>query len=177
MRPDWSFPFVNPSWVQSGNEGPLPEWSWDDLATADEPAGQDGQVEEATPPRANEDDDNTSNPQIPPQNNSNDPHDPPEPAVPGNRFQCPECPRYFRYKKQLTTHLRTHTRPFHCQVADCGARFALKKDLERHAKEVHSPTRWYCTVQGCKYKLAVEGTARKANLDRHMRTQHGVAAP
>ncbi|KAK8050184.1 hypothetical protein PG994_011914 [Apiospora phragmitis] len=187
--------FVNPSWVQSGNGGPLSEWDWSDSTFADEPAGQDDQVDGVTTPPANDD---TSDPQhISPQN-SNDPEDLSEPTASSYQFQCPECSMHFEKKKQLTyaaapeypslprkflipdhlrIHHRRHTRPFRCQVAECSKMFALKKDLKRHVEETHGPMRWHCTFPGCMNKLAVDGTARKANLDRHLRTQHAVAAP
>ena len=74
-------------------------------------------------------------------------------------------------------HLRKHTRPFECDVVDCVQSFALKEDLKRHLNSKHSEAahqrRWYCSVPGCSYKLAWEGTSRKDSLDRHIRTRHG----
>ncbi|PCD21783.1 hypothetical protein AU210_015586 [Fusarium oxysporum f. sp. radicis-cucumerinum] len=94
-----------------------------------------------------------------------------------NALPCPQCLTLLATKKKYTAHLKTHTRPFKCNVAGCNASFALRKDRDRHTKEQHGSTRWHCNFPGCTYKLARDGAPRKANVERHVRSWHKVRDP
>jgi uncharacterized C2H2 Zn-finger protein len=157
--------FVDPCWIQSGNEGPLPPYDWGCSSTT-EPAGQSAQVEEES--RLDYTFENHgSQPDHSGQDDS--------PAI--NALQCPECPMILATKKKHTAHLKTHTRPFKCNEGGCNASFALKKDCRRHVTENHSSVKWYCNFPGCTYKLAREGASRKDNVVRHVRDRHKAQDP
>ena len=73
-------------------------------------------------------------------------------------------------------HIKKHTRPHKCTAPDCNAGFRYKKDRDRHVEEKHGTTRWYCPYPECRYKLATEGTPRRANMERHIQRWHGDEA-
>ncbi|KAH8680340.1 hypothetical protein BGZ61DRAFT_66547 [Ilyonectria robusta] len=80
--------------------------------------------------------------------------------------------------KSQSRHVKEHTRPCKCTVADCNESFAWQTGLARHMRDKHSTRRWYCTHPDCSsYKLGRDGTARKENLDRHIRKRHGGQVP
>ena len=51
------------------------------------------------------------------------------------RLKCPHCPKMFRIKGNLSTHLKYHLaeRPFPCEL--CGQGFARKQNYQRHMKK------------------------------------------
>lgn len=91
--------------------------------------------------------------------------------------QCLDCSEVFTQAHLLNKHLKKHNPPFQC--SSCGYSFRYRKDLTRHLNEKHpnevpNAQRFYCSVPGCKYSIGRgDGFARKDNLSRHLRTQHG----
>jgi hypothetical protein len=63
--------------------------------------------------------------------------------------------------------------PIVCETEDCGQTFTMKKDRDRHQREIHGSLRWFCIFPGCKYKLASDGASRRSNVERHIQTMHG----
>lgn len=84
------------------------------------------------------------------------------------------------FDKINSRHMKQHSRPFKCEVNGCTRAFSLKTGLENHINSVHRQPpyqkRWYCLEVGCKYTLAINGTARKDSLNQHMKTMHGGSA-
>ena len=101
-------------------------------------------------------------------------------------WTCSECSRQFQKRHLLTyvevlsclaqtdnlnsKHMRCHNKPFECR--SCSVRFALQKDLRRHAA-AHDANPFFCPVADCKYAERglgkQSGFRRKDNLRRHMR--------
>ncbi|KAG7404583.1 hypothetical protein Forpi1262_v018485 [Fusarium oxysporum f. sp. raphani] len=135
--------FINPRWTQSGNEGPLPPFDWGCSSTT-QPAGQSAQGgEDSRPEHVPEDQDPLIN------------DDSQDGSATSNALPCPECLTLLATRKKYTAHLNTHTRPFKCNVAGCNASFALRKDRDRHTKEQHGSTRWYCNFPGSGIKYEI----------------------
>jgi len=92
-------------------------------------------------------------------------------------FECVECSATFSKPGEFNKHLKKHYPPFQCD--DCDKAFRYRKDLRRHCnskhpKTVNVPKVSFCGVQGCKYSTErSNGSSRSDNLRRHIRTQHG----
>eukprot|EP01083_Nonionella_stella_P036193 98781_1 len=58
-----------------------------------------------------------------------------------NTFDCHVCQKTFKYRCNLTTHLRIHSeeRPYTCSV--CRKTFKLKCNLNKHLRTIHSEER------------------------------------
>ncbi|KAH7194734.1 hypothetical protein DER44DRAFT_793742 [Fusarium oxysporum] len=91
--------------------------------------------------------------------------------------QSPIPWRVSRLTKANSAHLKTRTRLYKCTKTGCNASFALRKDRTRHDNEQHGSIRWYCSFPGCTYQMARDGTARRANVERHVRTWHKKQDP
>ncbi|KAK3937130.1 hypothetical protein QBC46DRAFT_17221 [Diplogelasinospora grovesii] len=85
-----------------------------------------------------------------------------------------------------TKHMKRHTRPYKCTVPACTAKgFELQSGLDRHVKEKHPETlqyvqRYFCPFRdngGCRSKLAIKGTTRSDNVDRHVEWVHRGQRP
>jgi len=63
-------------------------------------------------------------------------------------YECSTCKRMFRSRRNLYTHMRTHTneRPFVCPIVSCGKAFTTSSNLKRHMR-IHTNSRPYkCSV-------------------------------
>ncbi|KAJ3469659.1 hypothetical protein MRS44_003724 [Fusarium solani] len=176
------FDSVDPAWLIRGNAGPLPD-------DETEPAGQvrgeptgdasdqiflegsDAFVQSLpsdiaahvplTQAEAADD-----SPQAPPASTTNRP------------LICDQCGETFALLHQLNTHMKKHTRPFHCQEQGCNKRFRYKKDLTHHKESKHPDSvpnlvLFWCPVEGCKDSLGRgAGKPRERNVARHIASQH-----
>ncbi|KAG6978482.1 hypothetical protein FocnCong_v011784 [Fusarium oxysporum f. sp. conglutinans] len=135
--------FIDPRWTQSGNEGPLPPFDWGCSSTT-QPAGQSAQGgEDSRPEHVPEDQDPLIN------------GDSQDGLATSNALPCPKCLTLLATRKKYTAHLKTHTRPFKCNMAGCNASFALRKDRNRHTEEQHGSTRWHCNFPGSGIKYEI----------------------
>lgn len=87
-------------------------------------------------------------------------------------YPCQQCPKIFTKRYELNTHFKKHSRPFSCKVVGCSRAFQFKKDLTRHMQDIHSDDKLFCPYEECRTKLRRVGTARKATLDRHIKSVH-----
>ena len=76
-------------------------------------------------------------------------------------FACQICSKTFKWKGNLTTHVRIHTRPFTC--LHCNLKFATQKRLTEH-EQVHSMERKYACSK-CTYRFPTE-SFRRAHMTR-----------
>ena len=55
-----------------------------------------------------------------------------------NKYQCPECPKFFARTDKLDDHISTvHFMERRHQCTTCGKSFAYKHGLERHVSTFH----------------------------------------
>lgn len=93
-----------------------------------------------------------------------------------SEFPCQHCPKVFKKKYNLESHLTTHSdhRPHQCN--ECDASFARLHDLNRH-KKTHQEKEFICGGElengqrwGCQKKFA-----RADTLQNHYKTASGQA--
>ncbi|XP_035666221.1 zinc finger protein 23-like isoform X2 [Branchiostoma floridae] len=78
---------------------------------------------------------------------------------------CAVCGEQFKTARALRSHLRRHGEKPH-QCSECGNRFAILGELNRHVKVTHSASKPYpCKVCGFRFKL-------KNYLSTHMARMH-----
>ncbi|CAL8100572.1 unnamed protein product [Orchesella dallaii] len=84
-------------------------------------------------------------------------------------YKCDTCQKCFRQKGSLDVHIQNHigNRPHKCPEPGCGLAFFAKKDCKRHhfCHTNHKPFK--CTTCYQEFR-------RKDNLERHLRTKHGL---
>lgn len=99
-------------------------------------------------------------------------------------YRCPGCNQTVR-SWYLRSHVQNHNRqdrgrtdplpPCLCPVEHC--RFSSKRwqDLRRHtiAKHCNNPTKFACSIIGCKHHGEGNGFVRKDKLTEHYRAMHG----
>jgi len=84
-------------------------------------------------------------------------------------FDCAQCGRAFKSKKQLETHDKQIHRGELVGCPKCMAQFTTKHTLAMHMTSVHSTRRIKCLMDGCDVTFS-----RADNMHAHMRTYHPV---
>jgi hypothetical protein len=98
----------------------------------------------------------------------------PTPPSPRRGFCCALCPKSFPQRWKLNRHLKRHEKPFKCEVSTCRAAFALRKDLRRHAKQVHDGFASDEDMLKCIFPTCNFSSTRRDVLKRHLQGVHGV---
>ena len=94
-------------------------------------------------------------------------------SVKDKRFYCDECPKVTKTKPLLNQHIKVvhrGERPFKCPKCDYDA--AYKVTLNEHIATVHEGVMFHCKVPGCGKQMN-----RIANINKHMKTAHGIPLP
>ena len=94
-------------------------------------------------------------------------------SVKNERFYCDECPKVTKTKTLLNQHIKVvhrGERPFQCPKCDYDA--AYKVTLNEHIATVHEGVMFHCKVPGCGKQMN-----RIANINKHMKTAHGIPLP
>lgn len=190
--------FVEPSWVLSGNGGPLGEYDWSLSSRSHNSAGQEYGAQgnrasnEVQPWREEEDEEQQAGQLTVNSIPINDDIIPgPEPedaemsepeshmATPPEDLRCDECDKTFEKRHLFNKHHKQHHPTFVCPVDQCHQLFRYNKDLVRHRNDKHpetvpgGPVRWFCPVPECKYSIGRgSGFPRPDNFRRHVRGQH-----
>ena len=88
-------------------------------------------------------------------------------------FKCEECPKSFNQNCKLQNHIKAvhlGERNFKCDQCDFDA--AYKNTLIEHVATVHEGVMYECEIPGCGKQMN-----RKANINKHMKTAHGIPLP
>ncbi|KAF4980143.1 hypothetical protein FZEAL_3762 [Fusarium zealandicum] len=98
-------------------------------------------------------------------------------AQEASQYQCPECNRACRDKREYTKHMKTHNKPVSCQAdMTCTVKKAEERDMDRHYRAAHkeyAATKGImtedqmCGFQGCPSKFT-----RYDNLQKHWKKYH-----
>jgi hypothetical protein len=189
------YQFIEPQWVLSGNGGPLQESRWMPPKNSAAPTRGDSGVQWGVWPTNAHDveEEDTSNQSLQQaQGYSIDTSLQYGPSaetvstslanteVGSEKFQCNKCRKSFHKAYLLNKHSKQHERPFKCTSEGCNKSFPWKRDYDRHLSAKHPQmapglTRWSCPFENCKFSSHLStGSARKDNVDRHIRTQHGA---
>ena len=89
------------------------------------------------------------------------------------KFYCDECAKVCKSTAKLKEHIRVvhrGERPFKCDKCDFDA--AYRQTLREHIETIHEGVMFHCEVPGCGKQMN-----RKANINKHMKTAHGIPLP
>jgi len=92
-----------------------------------------------------------------------------------NLWSCPVdlCDKSFAKRFQLNKHVNTHYPRYACSF-DCGMKFAVKRDRDRHDNDVHmAEVKHMCPIKGCRRRS--RGFKRDDNLLRHLEKVHHLS--
>ena len=88
-------------------------------------------------------------------------------------FKCDQCPKKYNQNAKLKLHIsvvHNGEKAFKCDICDYKA--AYSNTLREHKATVHENAMFECIVPGCDKIMN-----RKANMDKHMNTAHGIPLP
>ncbi|KAF2639720.1 ankyrin [Massarina eburnea CBS 473.64] len=87
-------------------------------------------------------------------------------------FQCTQCSKTYRARNRYNQHLKTHSKPNHCER--CEKRFARHSDLIRHLRARHrvGNTRYPCQYPGCEFKATRRDNLRQHRENAHVRNEN-----
>lgn len=78
-------------------------------------------------------------------------------------IKCSKCQKAFTRREDLQKHIRAKHRVFKCN--ECDKSYEHRKSLYEHRKGVHELVKHHC--EHCPYN-----TAKKSNLERHIKNKH-----
>ena len=81
-------------------------------------------------------------------------------------FQCPQCPKKYSNKGQLTAHIKTHTNRYFCD--QCGKELSSSRSLATHIKIVHEgKKRKPAEKKQCPHCPMMLGDGFESHVNRH----------
>ena len=86
---------------------------------------------------------------------------------------CDQCSKAFNTAKQLICHkaaIHNGPKPYKCK--ECDYECAYSETMRQHVKSVHLNIMYNCIVPGCGKQMNEKG-----NMDKHMKTAHGIPLP
>ncbi|KAH6873876.1 hypothetical protein B0T10DRAFT_465971 [Thelonectria olida] len=146
-----TFDYVDPAWITAGNVGPLPQYEWNAVITANS-AEQSNQSEEGQL-------DNSE-----------------QLSLSGSSLWCPRCSLRFHTRWDLTTHLGTHLFPLPCIEKTCTATFSSEHERLYHMSHAHPVSVWGCPWRRCTFWLNQRGLWTELK-EKHMRDVHNGELP
>ena len=89
------------------------------------------------------------------------------------KIKCEKCPKEYRCKTTLKIHIKAvhlGEKPYKCN--QCDYECAWPATMREHKETIHENIMFKCEISGCTKQMN-----RKANINKHMKTAHGIPLP